>query len=405
MLNLLRRVSQRGRSLLRVEGFAFDRPLVLLQSDDWGRVGVRDGEAWEQLRRSGIDLGQRNYDFYSLETATDVEAIVSLLNRHRDSNGRPACLGMNFLLANVDFAKVLADNFRQVHLRSLTRGLPDGWQRPGLFESYREGIAAGVLSPALHGTTHFCRTAVERALNDPGERGILLRTLWQVGVPYIHWRMPWIGFEYSDHATNGREAFLSSGIQHALIGNAVDTFTRFFEQPPRSACAPGYRATKSTHRAWVKHGVKVAQNGPGSAMPPHFEAGGDDDGGQPLLHLYRTIDFEPFARRDFSLDTCLTVAEENFSRGVPAIVSVHSINFHSTLKDFRGRTVDLLDEFLTALESRHSDLLYVRDEDLYDLVEKGMFESMQSKVTVQVTKRFFRAGAIEAARASTGAGR
>ena len=62
---------QRGRDLFPVAGFKFDRPLVLLQSDDWGRVGLRDQEGLEQLTAAGLALGQRPYDFYSLETAED----------------------------------------------------------------------------------------------------------------------------------------------------------------------------------------------------------------------------------------------------------------------------------------------------------------------------------------------
>ena len=387
MLSILRRVWRRGRSLLPVEGFAFCRPLVVLQSDDWGRVGVRDREGWEELRDLGLNLGERSYDFYSLETAEDVAEIAALLQRHRDSTGRPACLGMNFIVANVDFTKVSANKFRQIYLRRLAEGLPDGWKRPGLFEAYREGISAGVLSPALHGTTHFCRPAVERHLDDPGERGVLLRTLWKAGVPYIHWRMPWVGFEYWDSERHGEEDFLTSSVQESSIDSAVESFTRFFMKPPRSACAPGYRADRSTHCAWAKRGVRVAQNGPGSTMPPHFDQNG-------ILHLYRSMDFEPAAGQEFSVKACLQAAEDCFAHGLPAIVSVHSINFHSTIKDFRSRTLRFLDDFLTALEAKHPDLLYVRDEDLYDLVDRGTFQSMQSAVRVPVTKQKFPTGAL-----------
>jgi len=387
MLNLSRRVWRRGRSLLPVEGFAFGLPLIVFESDDWGRVGVRDREGCEELRDLGLNLGERSYDFYSLETAEDVAAVVSLLERHRDSTGRPACLGMNFIVANVDFAKVSADNFRQIHLRPLTEGLPDGWKRPGLFQTYREGISSGVLSPALHGTTHFCRLAAERHLDDPGERGLLLRSLWKAGVPYIHWRMPWIGFEYWDSERPGEEDFLPSSVQESLIASAVESFASFFSKAPRSACAPGYRANESTHDAWAKWGIQVAQNGPGSALPPHFDGNG-------ILHLYRSMDFEPAAGQGFSVEACLQLAEDCFARGLPAIVSVHSINFHSTIRDFRSRTLGFLDEFLSALEARHPDLLYVRDEDLYDLVEKGTLPSMQSAVRVPVKKRKFTAGAV-----------
>jgi hypothetical protein len=386
MLNILRRVWRRGRSLLPVEGFVFGLPLVVLQSDDWGRVGVRDREGWEELRDLGLNLGERSYDFYSLETAEDIMATVSLLQRHRDSTGRPACLGMNFIVANVDFAKVIASDFRHIYLRALTDGLPDGWNRPGLFEAYQEGISAGVLSLGLHGTTHFCRRAMERHLDDSGERGALLRTLWKAGVPYIHWRMPWVGFEYWDPERPGEEDFLTSSVQESLIDSAAECFMRLFSKPPRSACAPGYRANKSTHRAWAKRGIQVAQNGPGIAMPPHFDGNG-------ILHLYRSLDFEPGAGQRFSVDACLRMAENSFARGLPAIVSVHSINFHSTIKDFRSRTLGYLDEFLAALEAKHPDLLYVRDEDLYDLVDQGRFQSLQSAVRVPVTKRKFMGGA------------
>jgi hypothetical protein len=385
MLNLFRRMWRRGRSLLPAEGFAFGRPLVVLQSDDWGRVGVRDREGWEELRSLGMNLGERSYDFYSLETAEDIAAVVSLLQRHHDSAGRPACLGMNFIVANVDFAKVIANDFRQIYLRALTEGLPDGWNRPGLFEAYREGIAAGVLSPALHGTTHFCRPAVQRHLDDSRERGALLRTLWKAGVPYIHWRMPWIGFEYWDSGRSGGEDFLTFEVQDGLVDSAVKNFTGFFSKVPRSACAPGYRANESTHDAWAKRGIKVAQNGPGHAMLPHFDGNG-------ILHLYRSTNFEPAAGPEFSLDACLQMVEDCLARGFPAIISVHSINFHSTLKDFRGRTLGMLDEFLTALEANHPDLLYVCDEDLCDLVEKGTLQSMQSEVRIRVTKRKFATG-------------
>lgn len=374
---------QRARGFVPVQGFAFDRPLVVLQSDDWGRVGLRDREGWEEVRTLVPNLGERAYDFYSLETAEDVAGIASLLQRHRDSAGRTACLGMNFVVANVDFAQVAADEFRRIHLRPLSAGLPDGWNRPGLFEQYRHGVAAGVFSPGLHGTTHFCHAAVERFLTDPGERGALLRGFWKAGVPYIHWRMPWIGFEYWAPERSEKERFLSAELQEELIQFAADHFTQFFNSVPRSACAPGYRADDATHRAWERSGIRVAQNGPGSGMPPHLDGHG-------ILQLYRTMDFEPaVAGAQFSLADCVKLAEDCFARGVPAVISVHSINFHSSIRNFRDRTLELLDEFLAVLESRHRDLLFVRDEDVVDLVDTGKLQSGDRVVTTNVTERRF----------------
>ncbi len=385
MKSILQKAWQHGRSLVPVEGFVFGRPLVVLQSDDWGRAGIRDNEGWRQVERVVPNLGERAYDFYSLETAEDVAATADMLSRHRDSSGRPACLGMNFVVANVDFQRVMADEFRQIHLRRLQAGLPDGWRRPGLLDAYREGTGAGVFSPALHGATHFCQQAVLRLLPDPGERGTLLRSLWKAGVPYIHWRMPWIGFEYWDPERPERERFLDAEFQAELIEFAKESFAEVFSASAVSACAPGYRSNEATHTAWAKSGIRVAQNGPGNLRPPHFDSSG-------LLHLYRAIDFEPATVAKFSLPACINNAEACFARGLPAVLSIHSINFHSTLRDFRNRTLALLDEFLSLLQSRNKDLLYVRDEDVCDLVEGGELRTGDSTVKVSVTKRRFANG-------------
>ena len=174
-MNLARKLWLRGLDLLPTAGFHFDRPLVLLQSDDWGRAGLRDQEGLEHLRGAGINLGERPYDFYSLETAEDLYALREVLKRHRDSVGRHPCLEMNFIVANLDLSKNPAATGILTFL-SLAEGLPQGWNRPNLVEGYRSGIDDGVFHAALHGTSHFCRASVERAMAGDGERAMLLRT-------------------------------------------------------------------------------------------------------------------------------------------------------------------------------------------------------------------------------------
>jgi hypothetical protein len=377
-----RKLQQRTRDLLPIDGFHFDRPIILLQSDDWGRAGLRDHEGLEQLRSAGITLGERPYDFYTLETAHDVDALLALLRRHRDSTGRCASIGMNFIVANLDFARMETHDFRRIHLLPLSAGLPRGWNRPGLLEAYLEGMREGVFHPALHGLTHFCRPALERELANSSERCDLLRTFWRAGTPYIHWRMPWVGYEYWDPEKSADERFLSADFQRELIGQSVGAFAKLFSTLPRSACAPSYRADENTHEAWATYGVRVAQNGPGVDTPPHLDRFN-------VLHLYRTVEFEPALDPAFSTAACLRDAEACVERGIPVVVSLHSINFHSSVRDFRSRTLDLLDEFLSALESTYPDLLYLHDEAVWELINKGSYETSYGTTRVNVTKKRF----------------
>jgi hypothetical protein len=379
---LVRKLWQRAKNLVPVSGFHFDRPLVAFQSDDWGRVGLRDREGLEHLQSAGLAIGEQPYDFYTLETADDVSALIATLKRHRDSAGRHPCLETNFILGNPDFAKMEAGGWREIYIRPLEEGLPAGWTRPGLNDAYRTGIAESVLHPALHGTTHFCRPAVERNLAAEGERAHLLRTLWRAGTPYIHWRMPWIGYEYWDPEKPADDRFLQADVQRNMIAQAVGAFAKMFSMLPASACAPGYRANGDTVRAWAQHGIRVRQSGPGEFVPPHFDS-------NEILHLFRNVEFEPAVDANFSLEACLRAVENSLQRGIPAVISVHSINFHSTVKDFRTRTLKLLDEFLTRLESKHTDLVYVHDAEVCELVRHGVCHTPQGDLCVNVIKKRF----------------
>lgn len=356
-----------------------DRPLLILQSDDWGRIGLCDSDGACLLADGGIKIGEQPYDFYTLETSSDLEALISMLSRHRDSTGRPPVLVMNFVTSNLDFSRTLQDA-PKLHFLPLSDGLPDGWSRPGLLEGYREGVQAGFFYPALHGTSHFCREAVQRHSKDQGERGHLLRTLWAARTPYIYWRMPWIGYEYWDCELPSDKRFLRKNQQEKYIGEAVALFAKLFGTLPRSACAPGYRSNSDTNSVWSALGIRSAQNGPSSLPLPHFDKSG-------TLQLYRTIEFEPAVSSDFSLEDVLYKAEDCFTARIPAVVSVHSINFHSTVRDFRSRTLMLLDSFLKTLESRHPDLLYVHDDDLFHIIESGSYESSFASPIIDVKKR------------------
>jgi hypothetical protein len=284
---------------------------------------------------------------------------------------------MNFVLANLDFTRMIAEGFREIHLRPLTEGLPGRWNRPGLFEAYRAGIDEGVFYPALHGLTHFCRQAVEDAMAETPTRRMLLHSLWAAETPYIFWRMPWVGYEYRQPEKS--QAFLTPEEQFGYIQRAFEIFTAFFNRPALSACAPGYRANAGTHYAWSACGIRVAQNGSGIKYPPYLDSWN-------LLNLQRTIDFEP-STRELPLDTCMLQAEESFERGVPAIISVHAINFHSTLRNFRDVSLRALDRFLSALERKYPDLLYIHDGDMYELVTRGRYQSDGGTVALAVKQR------------------
>jgi hypothetical protein len=372
------KLTGRVRNLFKSEketsSFTFPRPLVIFQSDDWGRVGVRDKEGYEQLRSQGLRLGEHPYDLYTLETADDVGALASLLTRHRDSTGRHPCLVMNFCTANLDFNSMATEQYKAPRFLTLDEGLPGKWSRPRLLEAYRAGIDQGVFYPGLHGVSHFCPLAVGSALKRNEERAEFLRLLWKAETPYIFWRMPWIGYEYWN-PEKPSAGFLAASSQEELIKQAIQNFATLFRKSAVSACAPGYRANHNTHRAWSKSGIRVAQSGTSSGLrAPHLDEFG-------LLHVYRSLDLEP-CQRELEMGKYLEIARAAFAQSLPLIISIHAINFHSTLKDFCTPAIAALDALLTALEFQYPNLLYIHDEDLHRIVTAGIYNSPNGEVSI-----------------------
>ncbi len=172
--------------------------------------------------------------------------------------------------------------------------------------------------------------------------------------------------------TNQR--FLPLADQRATIQQAGEIFRAFFASIPLSACAPGYRANQDTKTAWFEAGVRVVQGGPGERRAPSLDANG-------MLLTFRNVEMEP-ATETCQLENIVKQANDCLARGLPAIVSMHSINFHSTIRDFCTPALELLDDFLRALETHWPDLLYVNDGDLWHIATQGFFESEAAKITV-----------------------
>jgi hypothetical protein len=103
-----------------------------------------------------------------------------------------------------------------------------------------------------------------------------------------------------------------------------------------------------------------------------------------MLFTFRTVEMEPAIER-CDLERLVSQAEGCFAGGLPAVISVHAINFHSTIQDFRTPTLKLMDEFLTVLEKKWPDLLYVDDADLFSLATEGSYAGENGRVKVGVT--------------------
>lgn len=345
-----------------------DKKIIIFESDDWGKLGMRDLEAFERLKAKGYSqLGQSDWDYYSLEIPEDLEALYTVLSRHRDAFGLPPIFTCNFIVANPDYEKIIETGFWEFHLLDLSQGFPNLWKnREQLIDKYRKGVALGLVYPGYHGLCHFLYERWLRALQN---REPDLLDCIEEQVSYIP-SLRSDAFSYEYLANINPISFLSLDAQEERIKKGVEAFERIFGFPPVVTIAPRYTWNWDTEKVWHKYGIKYIGAGSsqvGMVPSPGHRLGERNQWG--MIYLIRNVAFE--ARREDACQDAFTEIDFLFRTQQPAILETHSINFLSSIKNFRKKSLEKLDQLLYLIERKYPEVVYLSSQQFGDILEKG----------------------------------
>jgi hypothetical protein len=334
------------------------RPIVMIQSDDWGRVGIPSTDALERLKSAGADVGHSRWDYYGLESEADLASLKDVLMGIRDRDGALACITANFVMANADLARMRDEGFQHFRWIGIDRGFPEPWKE-NLMPAYRDLIGAGIFEPALHGFTHFNVTALMQCLQDESERGRRARLLVAHDVPYLASWTP--EYNFALVTRGGRENYLNTAAQDEWVASGVRLFTDAFCTAPRATCAPGYRANAVTKQLWKKHQIEAVQ----SVGPGGLEA---NDG---LIELQRNVTFEPVLEEGEVVARALDQARRAVAQGAPIVICTHSINYVTRFARGAERSRELLRKLLGSLLVLFPDLRFARAGEVIDALKSA----------------------------------
>lgn len=339
----------------RITTFEPVRPTVLIQSDDWGRVGLPNLKAIESLRTKGVKIGQSPWDYYGAESSEDLQKLGETLSSVRDRDGRPACMTANIVMANADIRRMRSEDFTTYRTVPLHDGFPAPWIKWDVIGAYHRLIREGVWYPALHGFTHFSPDVMLQAWHDEGEFGERARLLLEHDIPYLASLTPEFNFALLRRYVDG-ERFASMEEQRRWIEAGVNLFLKCFGFIPVSACAPGYRANDVTFRLWTEYGIRVGQTASGAFTSKKNN----------LLLIHRNVFFEPALSDDMdvSVQSALSQAENAVRQGKIIVICSHSINYIDQFLGRRESSLQALDDLLNALVHRWPDLRFAHDADV-----------------------------------------
>lgn len=332
------------------------RPIVLLQSDDWGRVGMPDIDLIDQLQARGLLVGDSSWDYYGAESEDDLTNLSETLGSVRDCDGRPACMTANIVMANADLQRMRAEGFREFHAKPILEGFPTPWPQWDIVGAYHKLIARGVIYPALHGYTHFSPTVMLSACRDNGDLGRRARALVELNIPYLASLTPEFNFALLLRKS-GREEFSPLATQRDWVQQGVELFSQSFGVAPTSTCAPGYRANLVTQRLWVERGIKVVQTATKGSANRKDE----------ILEIPRNVFFEPafFAVPSDCVAAALHEAEKAVAQGKMIVICTHSINYIEQHLNRRDTSLQALSLLLRELLLRWPNLRFAHDGDVH----------------------------------------
>lgn len=310
-------------------GWRTNRKIVVISVDDYGNVRLDSKEAAENMKKAGMNLRSRFDNLDTLEDKGDLEALYDALTSVKDKNGRHAVFTPFAMPCNINFEKMADEGYTQYHYELLPETFAKLKGYEGVWDLWKEGMAAGIMVPQFHGREHLNLKVFNEKLEKKDKD---LITALQ--------NRSYTGQSASGYSTISYTAafefwdFEENKVFDGMIADGLNAFEKVFGYRSTHFNAPGGREHHVIHKALKANGVKYIDSpfikeehqGKGRYKKSlNFTGKVNDDG---LLLEVRNVVFEPTDDRGFDwLQYSLKQVETAFRWNRPAIISSHRVNF------------------------------------------------------------------------------
>ncbi|MBP3763134.1 MAG: hypothetical protein J6I49_04535 [Bacteroidales bacterium] len=355
---------------------SLQRPVVVIESDDWGSIRMPSPTVLKELKAKGHryfdHIGYDRYD--TLASNTDLEVLIEALNSVKDSEGNAAKLTMNCVVANPDFDKIRHSGFQEYHYELFTETLRRYPHHDRSFALWKEGMKQGGLHPQFHGREH---------LNPQMWLGLLQKGCKTVLDSFDKRVMSVVVDKTDDPRQHSLAAFnLANEEEYAFAKESVreglDLFEQLFGYRSVSMIAPNYTWDTAIEDEAARCGVKYLQ---GSRNQRHsyyvMRNGGQAEirhtgqrNGNGQVYMVRNCSFEPSENPKRNADFCMAQVEQAFKRGQAAIISSHRQNFIGELyPENRENNIKQFKSLLSSIVKNYPNVIFLTSDELGKMIE------------------------------------
>lgn len=331
-----------------IVGFAFRRPLSRLWSEP-------------VLSRPVLIIESDDWGAGPLSQAESLDALCRTLIKYQSRAGRRPVMTLGIVLAVADTARMTQDEAGEYH--RLTLSAP---QFSEVLASIRRGVDAGVFSLHLHGMEHYWPgTLLSVAQRDASVRSWLTKT----GVPLTedlpsHLQSRWVDASRLPSRTLPQDDMASA------VAQEVATFTAIFEEPPTVVVPPTFVWNDVVEAAWAAQGIRtivtpgrryVGRGADGGLVPDSQECHNGAVGASGVAYVVRNAYFEPALGH--RVERAIDALRRSASAGRPTLIETHRFNFVGEASLVRQSLAEL-ERLLAAALAAFPEIVFMSTKEL-----------------------------------------
>jgi len=338
------------KNLANIPGWRTDRKILVIESDDWGSVRIKNKQAYEALKNKGLNVDAIHYDSVeSLETEMDLDMLYNLLLSIKDKNGRNPIFTPMCIMGNPDFEKIKASDYQQYYFQPLHETINEYAGSKQILTLWKKGYEQNIFVPEIHGREHINVKRYMRILqHHEGREGLRFALDRHSVGPSAYNKYTYPNYLGALHP----EEKIEIADLHQYLLDAGNLFKQYMGYAPRVFIAPNAEEPKELEYTLQKIGVKYLTRskkriyplGNGQFAKEWNFIGKKNELGQVVLN--RNAFFEPvcFGEQEHItdwVDSCLKDIDIAYRWHKPAVISSHRVNYVGSI-DAKNRDKGLL---------------------------------------------------------------
>lgn len=347
--------------------------IIVFESDDWGSIRT----ASKKVKDNFLGTNEEFTDYFlkmdTLETINDVNKMFDILRKYKDTNGNHPKITANFAVCNPKFESI--DILNKKYFReTIIETYNNYFGNSEIINTFKKGIKEGLFLPQLHCLEHLNVHRWIDDLNNNIKSTKLAFDNKMVGIQGSFTKDN--PFAYMDELHCRNE--IEDQINCQNIVEAIKIFENIFGYKSESFTPSCYVWTDMVEKILKENDVNIIQCAYKQNLPiynsyefkykKHFFGKTKNE----MYFSLRNCSFEPATNNltiEENVKLCMKQIEIAFKMKKPAIISMHRINFVSSIDEKKyNECIQGFDSLLKEITNKYKNVVFMDTLELYKYI-------------------------------------